>query len=60
MKILRAREILREQRRAANRAGFVHEQTAAGLVRKQQMSGGKNHERIHAAQNHGEENCRND
>ncbi len=35
MKVLRAGEILREQRRAANRAGFVHEQTAAGLVRKQ-------------------------
>src|SRR5882724_5411109 len=35
MKVLRAREILREQRRAANRAGFVHEEAASSLMRKQ-------------------------
>src|SRR5271170_7399678 len=58
MKILRARKILREQRRAANRAGFVHEQTAVGLMRKKQLSCGKNHERIYAAQNDGKEKCR--
>ena len=58
MKILRAGEILREQRRAAHRAGFVHEQAAVGLVRKQQLRRAINDERIQAAQDDGEEHCR--
>jgi hypothetical protein len=58
MKKPRAGEILREQCRAANRVGFVHEQAAIGLIRKKQLADSENDERIQTAQNDGEENGR--
>ena len=56
MKILRAGEILCQQRRRAHGTGFIHQQTAIGLVREQQLGHAENDERIQATQDDGEKN----
>ena len=58
MEIFLAREILAEQLRADDRAVFVQQQTAIGLVRKDQLAQPENNQRINAATDDGKKERR--